>query len=66
MQKTLIRTYKTDDEYDLEIERVACDLIERYGAKAASFARNRASLKATPDLRNWHDIADAIQRIVTV
>jgi hypothetical protein len=57
---------KTDDEYDIEIEHMACDLIESYGAEAASFARNLALTKAGSDFRIWRDIADAIQRIVAV
>ena len=66
MQETLIVPYNADDEYDIEIEHMACDLIESYGAEAASFARNLSLTKAGSELRIWRDIADAVQRIVAV
>ena len=50
-----------------EVESVALEMIERFGAAAVGFVREQAEIaEALPDIfsaETWHDIADVIERL---
>jgi hypothetical protein len=52
----------SDDADD--VERVAQELIERFGSGAVNIAREQVEAAASaPDAQAWRDIADAIERL---
>jgi hypothetical protein len=54
----------SDDTDD--VERVALELIERFGAKAVHIAREQVEIATSvPDAEAWRTVADAIERLLT-
>jgi hypothetical protein len=48
-----------------DIEGVALELIERFGAEAAHVARDQAEIAASvSDAKAWRNVADAIERLL--
>ena len=53
------------DDFD-DIEGVALELIERFGATAVHIAREQAEAAASvSDAEAWRNVADAIERLLT-
>jgi hypothetical protein len=48
------------------VEHVALEMIERFGAGAVHIAREQAEAAASvPDAEAWRNIAEAIERLLT-